>query len=299
MTLQEAYDHCSYLARHHYENFPVGRLVPKEVRPHVHAVYAFARSADDIADEGYLDPRHSAGAVEPASAPSEAERLDAMHGFQEDLEACLEGRSVRPEHEWIFLPLADTIEKYELPPSLFRDLLSAFEQDIVKRRYETFDEVLEYCTRSANPIGRLVLLLHRCRDEALHRLSDSICTGLQLANFWQDVSVDLGKDRIYIPQSDLARNGVSESELFNGIATPAFIGCMQDIVERAWTFFRNGRDLPRYLEFPLSWEIRMTWLGGTTILKMIEQQGFNTLDRRPKLKKTRLARLALHALFTR
>ncbi|MGF1677773.1 MAG: squalene synthase HpnC [Candidatus Methylacidiphilales bacterium] len=296
MTLAEAYHHCSTLARSHYENFPVGALVPKAMRPHVHAVYAFARTADDIADEGYDDPRlihHDGTALSPQ------ERLLTMHAYQSDLEACLNGGGWRPEHDWIFLPVADTIEKYDLPPSLFRDLLSAFKQDIVQTRYETFDQVLDYCTRSANPVGRLVLHLHGIRDEKLHRLSDGICTGLQLANFWQDVSVDLGKNRLYIPLQDMARNGVDESQLFAGHATEGFTRCMQDMVERAWVRFRVGRDLTRYLPFPLSWEIRLTWLGGTTILKKIEQQGFDTLSSRPKLRKRDLPLLALHALFSR
>ncbi len=298
MNLEEAYDHCSYLARTHYENFPVGRMVPKSLRPHVHAVYAFARTADDIADEGYADPRVP-NPNQDAEAPSEQERLEMMHGYQSDLEACLNGTAGRPEHDWIFLPLADTIQKCDLPPYLFRDLLSAFEQDITKRRYENFETVLDYCQRSANPVGRLVLHLHGIHDEKLHKMSDHICTGLQLANFWQDVSVDLGKDRIYIPTADMERNGVTEAELFSGSATEGYTRCMQDMVERAWIQFRSGRNLPRYLNFPLSLEIRLTWLGGTAILKKIEKQNFDTLAERPKLKKRDLPLLLLYALFTR
>ena len=296
MNLEEAYGHCEYLAKTHYENFPVGRLVPKAPKPHMFAVYAFARTSDDIADEGYADPR----VPNPHSeAPSESERLEMMHAFQADLEACINGQPGRPEHDWIFLPLADTIEKCSLPPQLFRDLLSAFEQDIVKRRYEDYDEVLNYCTRSANPVGRLVLHIHGFHDEKLHRMSDHICTALQLANFWQDVSVDLGKDRIYIPIRNMQRNGVTEDDLFAGHMTEGYMHCMQDMVERAWTQFRSGRDLPRYLNFPLSMEIRLTWLGGTTILKKIEQQNFNTLDQRPKLRKRDLPLLLLYALLNR
>lgn len=298
MDLREAYDHCSYLARHHYENFPVGRMVPRHMRPHVHALYAFARTADDIADEGYIDPR-SLGGDDAPPALSEEERLEVMHAFQADLEACLQGQPVQPEHQWIFLPLGDTISKFDLPADLFRDLLSAFSQDIVKRRYQNFVEVIDYCKRSANPIGRLVLYLHGYRDEKIHQLSDHICTGLQLANFWQDVSVDLGKDRIYIPHDIMARNGLDEYELFEGRVSPALTKTMQDITQVAWTHFRLGRDLPRYLRFPLSWEIRLTWLGGTTILKMIEKQDFDTLSRRPKLRKRQLPLLACHAFLTR
>ncbi|MEM6820606.1 MAG: squalene synthase HpnC [Verrucomicrobiota bacterium] len=300
MELHEAYQHCTYLARHHYENFPVGRLVPKAIRPHVHAVYAFARTADDIADEGYIDPRSLGTPAANKEVMTQNERLAAMHSFQTDLEACVAGNGQgRPEHDWIFIPLADTIRKFELPPQLFRDLLSAFEQDIVKTRYQSFDEVTDYCKRSANPIGRLVLLLHGYREAKLHEMSDHICTGLQLANFWQDVSIDLGKDRIYIPIQDQERNGISEKTLFSGDANPGYISCMQDMVERAWTFFRAGRNLPRYLHFPLNWEIRLTWLGGTKILKKIEEQDFNTLLKRPKLRKRDFISLVPYALFSR
>jgi len=297
MTLDEAYGHCAYLARHHYENFPVGRFVPASIRPHVFAVYAFARTADDIADEGYQDPRLSNR--EADGSPTQAERLEALQAFRADLQATLNGTSCQPEHEWIFLPLADTIKKCRVPQTLFFDLLSAFEQDIVQSRYTSFDEVLDYCSRSANPIGRLVLHLHDYREEKLHQMSDCICTALQLANFWQDVSVDLGKNRIYLPQDDLERNGVDEAELFAGEAGPGFTRVMQDLVERTWTQFRMGRNLPRYLRFPLSWEIRLTWLGGTTILRKIEKQNFNTLGRRPTLKKRELPFLACHAFLTR
>ncbi|MEM1156622.1 MAG: squalene synthase HpnC [Verrucomicrobiota bacterium] len=296
MNLEEAYGHCEQLAKTHYENFPVGRLVPQALKPHMFAVYAFARTSDDIADEGYADPRipHARSA-----APSESERLEMMHAFQADLEACIDGRPGRPEHDWIFLPLANTIEKCNLPPRLFRDLLSAFEQDIVQRRYTDYDAVLDYCTRSANPVGRLVLHIHGFHDEKLHRMSDHVCTGLQLANFWQDVSVDLGKDRIYIPIKNMQRNGVTEDDLLAGHITEGYTRCMQDMVERAWKEFQSGRDLPRYLNFPLSMEIRLTWLGGTTILKKIENQNFNTLDHRPKLRKRDLPLLLLYALLTR
>ena len=290
----DPYKACTKLAREHYENFPVGRLVPKKLRPHVHAVYAFARVADDLADEGYADPRLRDIST---SAPTEAERLTVFRAYRQAWQNALAEKSYDPQYEWIFNPLLRTKAEFNLPDSLFLDLLSAFEQDIVKRRYEDFPSVLDYCRRSANPIGRLVLLLHGHREEELAKLSDHICTALQLANFWQDVSVDLGKDRIYIPQVDLRRFDVPEADLFAGKATPNFRNCLRYQVERAWDLFREGEPLSSRLKRPLSWEIRLTWLGGTRILEKIEAQKYDTLGRRPEVSKFDFLTLGLQAFF--
>lgn len=287
------YEACSKLAREHYENFPVGRLVPKKLRPHVHAVYAFARVADDLADEGYADPRaHSKG-----QAPSQAERLAVFRNYRQAWQNAIDGKQYDRSYAWIFEPLQKTKAELDLPDSLFLDLLSAFEQDIIQRRYEDFPSVLDYCRRSANPIGRLVLLIHGERSAELAQLSDNICTGLQLANFWQDISVDLGKDRIYLPQFDLRRLGVTEKELFEGRATPNFCNCLRYQCERTWALFREGESLSRHLPRPLSWEIRLTWLGGTEILKKIEAQSYNTLTNRPKVSKLDFLRLGIQSFF--
>ena len=291
---QDPYAACSRLAREHYENFPVGRLVPKNLRPHVHAVYAFARVADDLADEGYADPRHR---LSTSSAPTETERLQVFRAYRQAWQNALQSKEYDRSYAWIFEPLLKTKAELALPDSLFLDLLSAFEQDIVKRRYADFAEVLDYCRRSANPIGRLVLLIHGRRETELAQLSDHICTALQLANFWQDVSVDLGKDRIYIPQIDLRRFGVSEEDLFAGQATPNFRNCLRYQSERAWDLFRQGESLPRLLARPLSWEIRLTWLGGTEILRKIEKSNFDTLSRRPTVSKIDFLRLGLQAFL--
>lgn len=287
--LESAYAACTHLAREHYENFPVGRLVPAPIRPHVHAVYAFARTADDIADEDYDRP----------DPPTEAERLDAMHHYQSLLEDCLAGREVPDSHRWIFLPLADTCQKFDLPPSLFRDLLSAFAQDIVKRRYADYGEVTDYCRRSANPVGRLVLYLHGFREPELHVLSDHICTGLQLANFWQDVSVDLKKGRIYLPEDERKEYGVTEEALFAGQADDNFRKLMKFQVTRAEELFRKGEPLSRQLGRVLGWEIRLTWLGGMTILQKIKQQHHDTLSRRPTLKWYDALRLVPYAWISK
>jgi phytoene synthase len=290
----DPYAACTKLAREHYENFPVGRLVPKKIRPHVHAVYAFARVADDLADEGYADPRRRHAA---SSAPTEAERLAVFRAYRLAWQNALANRPFDTQYQWIFNPLLRTKAEFDLPDSLFLDLLSAFEQDIVQRRYQDFPSVLDYCRRSANPIGRLVLLLHGHREEELAKLSDHICTALQLANFWQDVSVDLGKDRIYIPQLDLHRFDVPETDLFAGKATPNFRNCLRYQVDRAWDLFRMGEPLSSRLKRPLSWEIRLTWLGGTKILQKIESQKYNTLTRRPVVSKFDFLSLGLQAFF--
>ena len=294
VSAPDPYEACTRLAREHYENFPVGRLVPKKIRPHVHAVYAFARVADDLADEGYADPRLRDAT---SSAPTEAERLAIFRNYRSAWQNALADKPYDAQYEWIFTPLLRTKAEFNLPDSLFLDLLSAFEQDIVQRRYEDFPSVLDYCRRSTNPIGRLVLLLHGHREEELAKLSDSICTALQLANFWQDVSVDLGKDRIYIPQVDLRRFDVPEADLFAGKATPNFRNCLRYQVERAWDLFREGEPLPSKLKRPLSWEIRLTWLGGTKILQKIEAQHYDTLTRRPVVSKFDFLTLGLQAFF--
>jgi squalene synthase HpnC len=296
MTLDESYAQCTALASSHYENFPVGRLVPASIRPHVHAVYAFARTADDIADEGYADPRQPPPPTD-AATPSPEDRLALMAHFRTQLDLTLAGQDTDPRFTWIFLALADTMKKKALPASLFYDLLSAFSQDIIKRRYEDFPEVLDYCRRSANPVGRLVLLLHGYRDETLHQLSDHICTGLQLANFWQDVSVDLGKDRIYLPRDAREKHGVTEARLFAGQADASFRQLLRSEVDRAQQIFDAGAPLTRHLHGLLRWEIRLTWLGGTTILKKIRQQDYDTLSRRPKIAKWEMLSLAPRALF--
>ena len=291
--LGNPYQACTQLAQSHYENFPVGRLVPKRLRHHVHAVYAFARVADDLADEGYADPRaHSKG-----DAPSESERLALFRNYRQAWQNAQEGLPYDPTYAWIFTPLQKTQAELNLPESLFSDLLSAFEQDIVQRRYQSFSDVLDYCRRSANPIGRLVLLIHGERSGELAQLSDHVCTALQLANFWQDVSVDLGKDRIYLPQNDLPRFGVTEEDLFAGKVTPNFRNLLRYQTERAWEFFHQGETLSHRLKRPLSWEIRLTWLGGSEILRKIQRQNYDTLSHRPVVTKVDFVRLALQAFF--
>ena len=276
ISVAEAFAYCEQLTRAHYENFPVGSvLIPKALRQHVYSIYAFARTADDFADEGY----------DTKIMPTE--RLELLNDWEQQLEACYQGQATHP----IFVALAETIRALNLPLQLFKDLLSAFKQDVVKSRYATFDEVLDYCRRSANPVGRLILLLFGYRDENLYQLSDHICTALQLANFWQDVSVDLLKDRIYLPQDELAKFGLSEDELMAGKFDQRYADLLKFEVARTWQLFKAGKPLPKLVRGRLSFELKLTWQGGTRILELIERIGYDTLSRRPKI--TRFDKIVL------
>jgi squalene synthase HpnC len=290
-TIAAAYEECTRLARAHYENFPVGKLVPREMQPHVHAVYAFARHADDLADEGYAGSAKADGARDVMTP---TERLAAL----DDSERQLCAPRGTPGLHVIFIALHETIWKLDLPLGLFTDLLSAFKQDVVKSRYADFPEVLDYCRRSANPIGRLVLLLHGVREERLHLLADHICTGLQLANFWQDVGVDLEKNRMYLPEDDRKTYSVTEEALFARRADASFRQLLKFEVERTQAIFDQGSPLTKELRGKLRLEIRLTWLGGTTILRKIEALDYDTLNQRPKIGRADMAALFLRALVS-
>ena len=270
ISVAEAFAYCEQITRAHYENFPVGSLlVPKAMRKHVYSIYAFARTADDFADEGY-DTK-----ITPA------ERLELLDDWERQLEACYQGQTTHP----IFVALAETVRTLNLPLQLFKDLLSAFKQDVIKSRYANFPEVLDYCRRSANPVGRLILLLFGYRDENLQQLSDYICTALQLANFWQDVSVDLLKDRIYVPQDDLAKFGLNEDELLAHNFDQRYADLLKFEVARTWQLFKAGKPLPKLVRGRLSFELKLTWQGGARILELIERMGYDTLRHRPKITK--------------
>ncbi len=280
-TPDAAFEACTRQAIEHYENFPVGSLlVPAENRRHIHAVYAFARTADDFADE-------------TVQTFTIEQRLALLDRWEDQLVQCLQGRYSGP----VFEALACAIHECSLPPQLLHDLLSAFKQDVVKTRYNDFPEVLDYCRRSANPVGRLVLHIFDERDERLHLLSDQICTGLQLANFWQDIAVDVEKDRIYLPLDELARHGLSDHDVLDRSSSVAMRDLIQFQVERTWEIFRAGRPLPLLLDGGLQLEIKATWLGGTTILKKIEQGGYLTTLFRPKLSKLDFGAILARALL--
>jgi len=261
ITVEEAYAHCEARVRSHYENFPVGLFVPKAKRPYVHSLYAFARAADDFADERMY----------------EGMRQEKLDQWEARLHAAYEGRAEDP----IFVALGETVRRLDIPKGLLLDLLSAFRQDTVKSRYETWDELLDYCRRSANPVGRLVLLVFGYKDPELPPLSDAICTGLQLANHWQDVAIDLRKDRVYIPRELLKRYSVGEWDLNAGRVTDGFRGLMGELIARTRRLFEAGRPLCDRLGRDLRYEIRLTWLGGSGILDRIEAVGADVFHRRP------------------
>jgi phytoene synthase len=268
LNTAEAFAWCEKLTRSHYENFPVGSLlIPRAKRRHVHSIYAFARLADDFADEG----------DEKSCRPDE--RLAALDDWERQLGACYRGEATHP----VFIALAETARELSLPDHLLRDLLSAFKQDVVKHRYLNFAELLDYCRRSANPVGRLILHLFDYRDEDRAALADEICTALQLTNFWQDVSVDLKKNRIYLPADEMARFKVTEEDLFARRFTPDYAALLSFQVARTREIFARGRKLPELVSGRLRYELRLTWYGGVRILEQIAQNGYNTLAERPRL----------------
>ena len=277
-TVPDSFRYCVRLARNHYENFPVGSLlIPKALRPHVCALYAFARRADDIADEDF----------------PEAERLPDLNAWGELLEKCQRGRVNHP----VFLALRETIREFDLPVQLLHDLLTAFKMDVVTQRHRSFEDLLYYCKHSANPVGRLVLRLFGYREESLMLLSDNICTALQLANFWQDVSVDLDKGRIYLPQEDMLRFAYTEEQLMARQCTPAFRDLMRFQVDRSAQGFLQGAELVRYLTGRLRLEIKCTILGGLGVLEKIRGLNYDTLSSRPHFQSKDKARIFFQALF--
>jgi phytoene synthase len=266
--LDRAYRFCERIAKSHYENFPVGSLlVPRRLRPHFYSIYAFARIADDFADERY-GQGHGIG-----------ERLELLNWW---LALLREADSSRPAHP-VFVALAETRSRFGLPLVLFEDLLSAFRQDVTLSRYSTFEQLLDYCRRSANPIGRLVLLLFGHRDEKLHRLSDYICTALQLTNHWQDVSIDLEKDRVYLPLEDLERFGLSVEEMSRQVADDRFKRLLEFETALARELFERGRPLCTEVGGRLGLELRAVWLGGVRILERIAENGYDVFSRRPTI----------------
>jgi squalene synthase HpnC len=262
--LRAAHRFCARLARGHYENFPVAsRLVPARARPAVQAIYAFARIADDFADE----PAH------------EGRRLERLDEWGRMLDDCFRGEAIHP----VFVALRDAVVRFDLPRQPFVDLLSAFRMDVTRTRYADESALMEYCGLSANPVGRLLLRLFGHAQESLTPLSDALCTALQLANHWQDVAIDLERGRIYLPEDALGRFGVSESDLRSGRATEAFRALMRDRVARTRALFAAGRPLCDAVRGRFRWELRLIWLGGQRILDRIESAGHDVLTARPRL----------------
>jgi squalene synthase HpnC len=307
-SLQEAQEYCARLAHSHYENFSVVTwFLPKRLHQHFYNVYAYCRISDDLGDQvgnreqslALLDAWESElnatylNLVEPPPKDirQEAEKLDT--GF--------DGRvRTSPRHP-VFIALRETIRECDIPRQPFADLLTAFRQDQSVGRYATFDEVLGYCHYSANPVGHLVLYLCGYRDAERQQLSDYTCTALQLANFWQDVARDYAKGRIYLPLEDLAKYGVSESDIAERRATPAFREMMKFEVARARDWFRQGLPLVKKVDKHLALDIELFSRGGLEILNAIERQGYDVLKQRPAISKPRklwlVARAALGKLL--
>jgi squalene synthase HpnC len=270
----EAREYCRRLARTHYENFSVASwFLPRHLRQHFFNVYAYCRISDDLGDE--VGDRQAS--------------LRLLDRWETELDACYAGT---PRHP-VFVALAETVRRFDIPAQPFRDLLTAFRQDQRVARYPRFDDVLRYCRYSANPVGHLVLYLCGYRDRERQALSDFTCTALQLANFWQDVSADYSKGRIYLPVEDLAGYGVSENDIAHGHNTPAFRHMMGFEVARARDWFRQGLPLVEQVDRSLAVDIELFSRGGQEILRAIERQDHAVLGRRPVISKAR--KLALVA----
>ena len=275
-SLEEARLYCERLAKSHYENFSVATwFLPKRLRQHFYNVYAYCRISDDLGDE-VGDPQQS---------------LELLEQWETELNACYAGS---PKHP-VFVALAETVKQCSIPKHEFSDLLIAFRQDQTVTRFDTFNDVLAYCRYSANPVGHLVLYLCGYRDVERQRLSDYTCTALQLANFWQDVSVDYGKGRIYLPLEDLRRFGVTGDEIAERRATPQFVAMMKFEVERARDWFARGLPLVKMVNRELAVDLELFSRGGQEILNAIERQGYDVLRARPEISKPRKLMLVLRA----
>jgi phytoene synthase len=278
-ALGAAYAACERLARAHYENFPVASwLVPSHMRPHIAALYAFARTADDMADEGRR---------------TNADRLRLLDDWQSRLHACV--TECAPDDQ-VFLALGATIRARHLPVSLFDDLLSAFRQDITTPRYDTWASVLDYCRRSANPVGRLVLRIAGYDDARLDSSSDALCTALQLTNFWQDLDRDWQKGRLYVPLEDVDAEHARLQDLDGRCMTDAWQRVLMRVSARTRVSFDAGRVVCDGVSGRLRHELRFTWLGGMRILDRLERLDYNVFMRRPTLGLADMPALVLRAL---
>jgi len=281
-SLAAAQEYCRRLARSHYENFSVASwFLPQRLRQHFFNVYAYCRISDDLGDE----------------VGNAAASLRLLDQWEAELNSCYEGE---PRHP-VFVALRDTVRSCEVPKQPFANLLTAFRQDQSVARYDTFDDLLGYCKNSANPVGHLVLYLCGYGDAERQKLSDYTCTALQLANFWQDVSVDYGKGRIYLPLESLRRFGVSEDDIAAGRNSAEFCAMMRFEVGRAREWFERGLALPGMVDRELAVDLELFSRGGMEILNAIEKQGYAVLGRRPAISRSRqlalVARAALGKLL--
>jgi len=263
-SVEQAFAWCERIVREHAENFPVAsRFVPAQLRPYVWSIYAFARTADDFADE----PRF------------EGRRHQMLTAWEDQLEACFHGEADHP----VFVALRETIERRDIPISPLRDLLTAFRMDLSVARYPTFEALRSYSMHSALPVGRLVLYVFDYRDLALHRFSDDLCIALHLTHFLQDLGRDLARGRLYLPQEDLLHFGVTEAALQAGVVTPPVRDLLRFQVARARAYFERGRPLADRVGRDLGFELNLIWHGGMAVLRKIEEVDYDVFHRRPSL----------------
>ncbi|MBZ5592939.1 MAG: squalene synthase HpnC [Acidobacteriia bacterium] len=276
-TLPEALSYTRWLATRHYENFHVvSWLLPKRLHQDFYNVYSYCRWADDLGDE----------------LGDTAESLRLLAWWREGLQAMYGGRATHP----VFVALQGTVQRYSIPQQPFDDLIGAFVQDQTVTRYRNWEELFGYCRGSANPVGRLVLYLCGYSDAERQRLSDATCTALQLANFWQDVTVDWEKDRVYMPLDVLERNGSSVEDIAARRAGPGFRAAMRDVVQRARELFLEGLPLVGMVDRRLAVDIELFSRGGMRVLEKIEAQNYDVLARRPSISKTERVWLLLGTL---
>ena len=276
---EAAQHYTRWLATHHYENFNVASwLLPKELHQHFYNLYAYCRWADDLGDE----------------VPDTQRALELLDWWEQELDACYQGRPSHP----VFVALRETVVVKNIPQQPFADLLKAFRHDQIVKRYPTWESVLDYCVYSANPVGHLVLYLCGYRDEARQKLSDATCTALQLANFWQDVSRDLEKGRIYVPLNIAAQHGVSEDDIVLRRFSDNYVALMKDLIARTRLLFEEGLPLAQQVEGKLRLDLEMFSRGGIAVLDAIESTRYNTLHHRPAISKTKQATLLGRALVS-
>ena len=280
-TLGQARAWCKRLAESHYENFHIATwFLPRTLRPHFHAIYAYCRVSDDLGDE----------------VGDTAQSLALLDLWGGELDACYEGHARHP----VFVALAETIRTCSIPKEPFADLLVAFRQDQTVTRFDSMQDVLAYCRYSANPVGRLVL--YACGEagqadrEERFRLSDLTCSALQLANFWQDVRVDFAKGRVYLPQDDMRRFGIADETIVAGVATQEFRALLRYEVDFARSMFEEGRLLVGMVNRDLAIDLNLFTRGGLQILRAIEQQNYDVLSSRPAISKATKLNLALRAV---
>jgi squalene synthase HpnC len=272
-TIDDAYEYCTQIARSHYENFTIASwLMPRRMRRHMHAIYAYARIADDFADE--------------------ERSLSRLDDWERELDLAFEGT---PQHP-VMVAIADTVRRFDIPKEPFCDLLKAFRSDVEFKGFDTLEDLLGYARYSANPVGRLVLYLFGYRDTERQQLSDAVCSGLQLANFWQDIAIDFGKGRIYLPRRDMEDFGVTPRDLQDGRMTPQFSTLMKHEIARAREMLMSGETLSRMVDWRLGRDVLMFAGGGLAILRAIERIGYDVFRSRPELVRLDYIKLGWSAL---